>query len=113
MVAGGGLPTAVPPADRARPHVLAAIVLLTMSASDTRSAAAAASLPLFLKERPLASEVKDWLTAAKLVVRHVHVSSRSCSPADGPIGKCHDMSAVSLQREPNVTTCRRHFVSQI
>ena len=59
MVAGGGLPTAVLSADWARPRVLAAIVLLAMSASDPRSAAA--SLPLFLKERPLASRVASEL----------------------------------------------------
>ena len=64
MVAGGGNPTATRSADRARPRLVAALVFLaTMSATEAKHAAA--TLPLFLKERPLASEVKEWITAAK------------------------------------------------
>ena len=67
MVAGGGHPTAARLADRACSPLAAALVLVTtMSAVETKHATtAAATLPLFLKERPLASEVKDWVTAAK------------------------------------------------
>ena len=55
-------------AGRNQARFLNCITFCAMASADAARSTAAVSLPLFLKERPLASEVSDWIDSAKTIL---------------------------------------------